>query len=208
MASITVNATGSVPVTEHRAEVHLRLEATAGLPGEALTALAGKIARLRGLLSERAVADDRVATEHLDVQPRWGEHGRADGAIAGTTVRVSLPSVDEVGALLDAALTAVGDGASVQHVGQVPVTTPALEAQARAEAVEAARAQAQELAAAAGGALGGLLSLLEAGPGAPAPFYAMAPNTGAVYRPKPHLWEAHDQVHVSVTAVYELVEPA
>lgn len=208
MASITVNATGSVPVTEHRAEIRLRLEAGADLPGEALTALAVKVERLRGLLAERQVADDFVATDHLDVQPHWSEHGRQEGAVAGTTVRVSLPAVADVGPLLDAALAAVGEGASVQHVAQVPVTTPAIEGQARARAVEAARAQAQELAEAAGGTIGGLLSLLEAGPGAPAPFFAMAPNTGAVYRPKPHLWEAQDHVHVTVTAVYELVDPA
>lgn len=204
MASITVNATGTAPVAEHRAEVHLRLEAGADLPGEALAALTAKVERLRGLLAERGVPDGAVATEHLDVQPRWDPAGgQPNGALAATSVRIAAPSPADVGALLDHLLGALGAGATVQHVAQVPVVPRELEVAARRAAVEAARDRAQQLAEAAGGTLGGLLSLLEGGAAGWSPFPGAARPMAAG---EVHVWERRSEASVTVTAVYELVE--
>ena len=207
MASITVNATGTAPVTEHRAEVHLRLEAGADLPGEALAALTAKVERLRGLLAERGLPDDAVATEHLDVQPRWDPAGgQPNGALAATAVRITVGSPAEVGALLDHLLGGLGAGATVQHVGQVPVVPADVEAAARRAAVEAARERAAQLAEAAGGALGGLLSLLEGGAPGWSPFPGPARPLAAAS--EVHVWERRSEATVTVTAVYELVDAA
>lgn len=202
MASITVNATGSVPVTEHRAEVHLHVEVGAEAPGDALAGLDQRLQRLRGVLAGQAVGDDDVATHGLHVQPRFDpEAGRERGATAGSTVVVGLAGLEAVPDLVAAV---VAEGVSVQQVVQVPVVTPDMEATARRLAVEQARELAGQLAAASGGAIGGLLSLLEPGGG----LHAYAPNTGIAYPHRTHVWEQHGRASVTVTAVYELVDPA
>ena len=202
MASITVSATGTAPVEEHRAEVHLGIETAPASPPDALAALASRVERLRGVLAERGVPDADVTTEQLHVQPHFDPQvGRPVGTTAGTSVRVALPSLDAVPALLTAV---VDDDVRVHHVGQVPVVTEAVESAARRDAVGKARARAAELAEAVGGTLGGLLSLLEGGP--PPAVSPTGMRLAAAAAPEVHLWERGSVASVTVTAVYELVE--
>jgi uncharacterized protein len=197
MASITVTATGTAPAPGQRAEVHLSVEATGASASEALASLAARLQRLRGVLAERGVDDQAVATQHLHVGPR---HDRPGTSSAGSTVQVSVGALGEVPPLLEALVGVEGVG--VGHVGQLPATDDAAEAAARRAAVEVARERAGQLADAAGGTVGGLLSLLEGGP--PVPMHGRMQLAAAT--PEAHLWEQQSQVAVTVTAVYELVE--
>src|SRR5690606_37792220 len=77
------------------------------------------------------------------------------------TVTATLRNVDKAGAVIDAAARAAGDAIRLNQVGFSFDDDTALRAAARADAVKNAMAQAKQLAAAAGVAVGPVLSITE-----------------------------------------------
>jgi uncharacterized protein YggE len=130
-----------------------------------------RMRRILGALSQAGVAGRDLQTTRFDVSierqqdPRGGL-GPITGYRVTSEVRATLRDLGRVGALLDAVVQA---GANSVHSLAFEKEDPAPElARARALAVAAARGKAEEIARAAGVALGEVLELGEGG-AAPGP---------------------------------------
>jgi uncharacterized protein len=114
------------------------------------------------LLRGRGVADKDLRTRQLSINPTYNDKsGTISGYQVDNTVQATLHSIDNAGALLDAAAGVVGNAVRVQQVGFSIGDDSALRAQARAQAVNQAKAQAAQIAKAAGVTLGRIRSITE-----------------------------------------------
>ncbi|MGH3874852.1 MAG: SIMPL domain-containing protein [Pseudonocardiaceae bacterium] len=89
-------------------------------------------------------------------------------------VTATLRDIGGAGGLIDAASAAAGDAVRVQQLGFSIGDDSASRAQARADAVRQAKAQAKQLADAAGVTLGRLHSITEVPVNPPSPIYREA----------------------------------
>jgi len=98
---------------------------------------------------------------------RGEQQPKADGYIARNTIRVEISRLDQIGRLLDAALAA---GANrIDGIDFMASTATEARRALLAAAIANARADAEEMAKAAGGSLGPLIELSTEGPQRPVP---------------------------------------
>lgn len=171
---IVTNGEGEAQVTPDRARVHIAVETRGKTAAEAAAEnariQAAVIARLRAL----GIAAERITTVGYNVQPEYNRSRDPDvteprviGYVARNTVRADVWRMEQVGPVIDAALAAGAN--SVGGLDMYSSREDAIRRQALANAVNAARADAEAMAAAAGGRLGPLLEL----------------TSGGFYRPQP-----------------------
>jgi uncharacterized protein YggE len=160
---IITSASGETQVTPDRARIDLTVE-TRGATAAAAAAENARIAttvqaRLRAL----GLTDQQLGTWGYSVHPEYNynrpdnQPPRITGYVARNTVRADLRRIDQVGLVIDAAIQA-----GANNVGGLDFYSSSLDIarqRALAQAVERARADAQVMAAAAGGRLGPLLEL-------------------------------------------------
>jgi uncharacterized protein YggE len=166
--TIMATATGRVAVRPDTAQVQLGAETRAPSLADATADVARRMTavleRLRALgVAERDVTTVTYAIDPL-VAPRRAdeEPTRILGYRVANVVQARIRQLDAVGRVLDAAVAA---GANVLRGPTFTVADPAaVEAQARALAVQNAAAKARQLAEAAGVALGELQLLTEGEP--------------------------------------------
>jgi uncharacterized protein YggE len=115
---------------------------------------------------EHALTVDGVAaadqqTTSLSLQQNWGTSG-PDGYAASDQITATLHNLSAAGRVIDDALAPAGDAARLYQASlSMSDTNPVMQA-ARQKAVQDAKAQAQQMANAAGGHLGNLISLTDA----------------------------------------------
>ena len=171
---IVTNGEGEAQVTPDRARVHIAVETRGKTAAEAAAENArvqtAVIARLRAL----GIPAERITTVGYNVQPEYNRSRDPDvneprviGYVARNTVRADVWRMDQVGPVIDAALAAGAN--SVGGLDMYSSREDAIRRQALANAVNAARADAEAMASAAGGRLGPLLEL----------------TSGGFYRPQP-----------------------
>lgn len=173
--SIVVNGTGRVSVPPDAAQLTLGVEAQAATLAEA-TADAGRrmsavVARVKGL----GVADADIATVAYSVDPRTApsdparrdEPPRIVGYHVSNLVRVTVRKLPDAGPILDAAVAAGANAVRGIQFTLLDSTKPLTDA--RASAVGDAMVKARQLAAAAGVALGEVISIRETGISSPVP---------------------------------------
>jgi uncharacterized protein YggE len=159
---IVTSGTGEAQITPDRARIDLAVEtrgATAALAASENARLSTAVlTRLRTL----GLTDAQLGTWGYNVQPEY-DYSRADnrprviGYVARNTVRADVRQVAQVGPVIDAAVAA-----GANNIGALDFYSSNLDqarATALAQAVEKARADAQVMAAAAGGRLGTLIEL-------------------------------------------------
>jgi uncharacterized protein len=171
---IVTNGEGEAQVTPDRARVHLAVETRGKTAAEAAAENAriqtAVIARIRAL----GIPAERVTTVGYTVQPEYNRsrdpnmvEPRVIGYVAHNTVRADVWRMDQVGPVIDASLAA-----GANRLGGLDMYSSredAVRREALANAVNAARADAEAMATAAGGRLGPLLEL----------------TSGGFYRPQP-----------------------
>jgi uncharacterized protein YggE len=119
---------------------------------------------LVNVLKEAGVADADIQTSELSVWPTYDEKGREiTGYAVSNMVTAKLRDMDGAGALIDAATFAVGNAIRMNGIAFSIDDTSELVAEARADAVKRAMAQAKQLADAAGVTLGDIVSIDETG---------------------------------------------
>jgi len=176
---IVTNGEGEAQVTPDRARVHIAVETRGKTAAEAAAENAriqtAVIARLRAL----GIAAERITTVGFNVQPEYNRSRDPDvsqprviGYVARNTVRADVWRMDQVGPVIDASLAAGAN--SVGGLDMYSSREDAVRREALANAVNAARADAEAMAAAAGGRLGPLLEL----------------TSGGFYRPQPMVMRA------------------
>ena len=162
VAQLVVSGRGEVKVTPDRALLSLTVETRR----PQASAAAQENARLQRLVFDtlRAVgiASSELSTADYSVQPeqRWNQQKQQSeliGYVVRNTIKVRILNVELVGKVIDAALSKGSNLVSALefYASNVEVARR----QALAQAVEQARADADVMARAAGGSVGGLLEL-------------------------------------------------
>lgn len=159
--TVTTRATGTVTGTPDLLTVALGVSTRADTAGEALAANATAANGLLQVLRDGGVADADLRTSGLTVGPTYGDTGQIIGYEVNNEVTATLRDLAAAGGLIDAAGAAVGDAVRVQRLEFSVDDDSAARADARADAVGRARAQAEQLAEAAGVSLGPILSITE-----------------------------------------------
>jgi hypothetical protein len=173
---IAVGAEGEATVAPDMAVVSLSVSGKAKELGPARDDVNARTSAVLERLRALGVADADLSAPDVAIQPEYDYRRGGQQLIGyGVTRRVTarVRSLDSLGAVLDGAVAA---GANEVHGAEMAASDPsAAEHEALRRAVEAARAKADAIAAAAGVALGPLARVEEAdGPGLPQPRMRMA----------------------------------
>ena len=124
------------------------------------------MSKVLGTLAEHGVAKDDVQTTGLEMNPVYQYHSSSPPTLTGYRVseraRVLVTDLKKAGAAVSAAVEAGGNDVRVNDLRLLVGDTEELMAQARAAAIEEARAKAEQYAAASGQELGEVLTISEA----------------------------------------------
>ena len=162
VAQILTSGRGEVRVTPDRATLSLSVETRRLTAAEASRENARLQQAVFDSLRSLGLSADQLSTTDYSVVPeqRWNQSKQQSeivGYVVRNTVRVQIRQLDQLGRLIDAAL---GKGSNVVSALELYASnTDGARRDALAKAVEQARADADVMARAAGGAVGGLLEL-------------------------------------------------
>ncbi len=159
--SITVGGMGSEYVTPERCVIDIGVTSRRPTVEEATRAAAASGDALLAALQEAGVAVEGLQTSNFSVGPyHEGEYWMVAGYETSIGYRVTVPTVDEIGPILAAAVVAGGDDVRAWGIRFESDPTGLLEI-ARQEAWEDAEARAESLAQLAGEPLGRLIDAHE-----------------------------------------------
>ena len=178
---ITAQATGTVTGTPDVVTISLGVETRSAVRADRARREQPARHRLINVVKDKGVAPEDLQTSQLSINPSYDDKGAVTGYQVTNMVTATLRDIARAGALIDAAGQAAGDAVRVQQLSFSIDDDSALRANARADAVRRAQAQAQQLAEAAGVALGPIHSITES-PTANAMVYphaAMATDSAA-----------------------------
>lgn len=168
-------ATGEATVVPDRGLVTFAVESRSPTAAAAGAANARVQTAVIAALRAKGVQSEHISTSGYSVSPNErydaGER-RVVGYIARNSVVVDLQRIEQVGALIDAAL-----GAGANRVGGLRYYSSTFESirrEALERAVEKAKADAEVMARAAGGTLGTPLEISASDDGGPRPMYEVA----------------------------------
>ncbi len=196
--TITVTGDGEATGTPDVAELSIGVSSRAKSAADALGTMSDRANKLIDVIKNAGVPDKDVQTVGLSLQPTTDDAGQITGYEASTTVVAQIHDIAKVGPGIDAASKQVGDDVRLDGVSFSFSDTGSLMSAARTDAVKRARAQADELAKAAGVELGEILSISEGSTASPVPdFRAGAADTASV-----PVQPGSQSVSVSVTMVF------
>jgi hypothetical protein len=159
---ISGNGTGRVRGTPDTMTVDIGVGARADSAEAAMANARDKANKVFEALRDSGVEERDIQTTSFYVTPVFDDEGeRVIGYEVSNTVAATLHDLDKAGKVIDSAATVGGDNIRIDGVWFSIEDTSDLVAAARAEAVKRARAQAEQLAAAAGLELGDVLSIQE-----------------------------------------------
>lgn len=163
---VVTSATGEARVTPDRAQIFIGVQTRAATAAQAGTDNARKTRAVIDAVKARGIPAEQIATSEYNLYPEYDQREqpregpqtpRVIGYVVSNTVRIEVRRLDQVGAIIDAALAA---GANMVNTIQFSASNvDAARRSALAEAVSRARGDAEALAKAAGGSLGALLEL-------------------------------------------------
>lgn len=185
LGQITVTGDGSVDAAPDLAVLSMGVTTTADTATKAMAQNTAALAVVLDRLKAAGIAERDVQTSNLSLNPNWTGYDnttppRITGYTAVNQVTVRIRALDNLGVVLDAAIT---DGANTINGLSFGLADPrpAMD-KARTAAVIDARAKAELLVQAAGANLGRILSIREGGGDAqPGPmFRAQMADSGPV----------------------------
>jgi uncharacterized protein YggE len=199
---VTVSAVGKALAVPDELTVSLGVTVRAATAREALARTNDRTRAAISAFEEGGVEDRDLATSDLSIWPIYGENSRVDTYEARNTLSVRLRDLAQAGSLLDTVAGVVGDDVVISGLTfKVSEPEPVL-SRARAEAMEAARTKAEELATAAGARVGEVLAIEEGG-GGQVPVYAKAARLAMAAESAP-IEAGEHELQVNVTVTYRL----
>lgn len=160
--AITGTGTGRVRGTPDTMTIDIGVETRAGSAEEALARNRDQATKVIETLRDAGVDEKDLQTSDLSIWPVYDDEGVGIVGYGITnSVTAILHDLDRAGAVIDAAAGVAGDAIRLNGLWFSIEDTNALVAAARADAVKRARAQAEQLADAAGVGLGDVLSIEE-----------------------------------------------
>jgi len=178
--TIKVSGHGKVEGTPDTATVTLGVETHAPTASDALRKNNDEAAKLIATLKGRGVAAKDIQTSDLSVRPDYGKDNHITGYAVSNTVTVRMHDIKNAGSMIDAAAEGAGNDIRVQGVMFSIDNTSDLVAKARANAVNEAASEAQQLATAANVKLGAIQTIVDANIDQPTPLYASAGVTASL----------------------------
>ena len=176
---ITVVGTGQVKGTPDVADVTVGVSARAKTAGDALSTANDRAARVIAALKDAGVSGDDIQTSGLSIQPTFAADDTITGYEVTNVVNARLRDIAHTGDTLDAVARVAGDEIRLQGITFSIDDDSALLATARTRAVKRARAQAEQLAAAADVSLGAVISIDEGAVSMPYDTRAATADAGA-----------------------------
>lgn len=158
--TISVSAQGSTRVTPDRATIQIGVQ-TQGATAAAASAENARLAeRVINAIKAVGIGSEQISTVNYSVNPEYRhiENRRPEviGYVVHNTVVVDVRQIEQVGRVIDASL---GAGANmINSLNFYAANTEEARRTALATAIEKARLDAEAVARAAGGSLGGLAS--------------------------------------------------
>jgi hypothetical protein len=198
--TITVTGHGEASGIPDVAELSIGVSSRAKSAADALSAMSDRANKLIAVIKDTGVADKDVRTAGLSLQPTMDNAGQITGYEASTSVVATIRDVSKVGPSIDAAAQQIGDDVRLNGVSFSFRDTGSLMGSARVDAVKRARADAEDLATAAGLQLGAVQSIAEGTTVTPIP-YAAAGGIRAAAVP---VLPGSQSVSVDVTMVFAL----
>jgi hypothetical protein len=207
--TVTTTGTGTVNGTPDTLSVGIDVSTTAVHVNQALQENNATSTAVQHALERDGVAVSDIQTGNLSLQENYTGSNVVSGYVADDTVTATLHHLSNAGTVINDAIAAAGDSGRLNGISLSMSDTNPLMAAARQQAVSVARTQAQQLAAAAGERLGGLVSLTdqpEQQPyGGTYPMVANGPSASAGTSTPVPLQPGSQQLSVQVTAVWSLV---
>lgn len=206
---ISVSGQSSSLVANDAARLTLGVAATRPTAKGALDAASRQMQRVIGSVKAGGVAPADIRTQNISVTRlvtrRKGGRTRNRGYRASQSIRVVVRAIDETGAIVQRAVSA---GATRVSGPEFFVSNASRSyREALAAAFDDAKADAEVLAARAGGRLGAVLSIEESTDSEPVPqAAAAAPSPVASDAPAPPVQAGESQLEASVSVVFELVD--
>jgi uncharacterized protein len=187
-SEISTSATGEARYIPDRATISMGVQTRAATAAKASAENAIKQRAVIDAIRAQGVAPEQISTVNYSLNadqqfnPQAGDRApKVIGYVATNTVRVEVRKVDQVGALIDAAIAkGANDVSSLDFHSSAP---DSLRRVALADAYRQAFADATVLARAAGGQLGELIELSTNGSAAPPQSYRMEALTGKTPTP-------------------------
>lgn len=205
---ISVNGQSTALVANDAARLTLGVSATRPTAKGALGAASRQMQRVIGAVKAGGVAPADIRTQNISVSRLvtrlQGGRTRNRGYRAVQSIRVVVRAIDQTGLIVQ---RAVGAGATRVSGPEFFVSNASRSyREALAAAFDNARADAEVLAARAGGRLGAVLSIEESTDSEPVPQAASAPSPVANDdAPSPPVQAGESQLEASVSVVFELV---
>lgn len=198
---ISTEATGTVTGTPDTVTVVLGVQTQAPDANTALEDNTAKASAVIGQLTGHGIADEDIQTSDLSVDAQHGPDHTVTGYQVTNQVTATVHEISKAGTLIDAAAGAAGDAIRVRNTSFSIADDSDLRAQARSEAVAQAKAQAQQIADAAGVDLGGVRSITEEPKkgGTPMPRRSLSDNAAAT-----PVEPGSQDLTVTVSAVYDI----
>lgn len=165
-ATITVTGHGTVTAEPDIATVSLGVQASAPSVAGALEPVQTGSDQLVEFLTSEGIDPADIQTNSIDVYTYRNERENLVTE-ASVNVTVTIRDLDAVGALIDGAANAVGNGFTIHGLSFGIDDPSTMLPEARAEAVADARAKAEQYAAAAGVELGDIVSMTDGSVAAP-----------------------------------------
>jgi uncharacterized protein len=203
-ASLVSSGQGEAKVTPDRVSVLVNVQTRAATAAAAAAENAQRTRAVLDALGRLGLAKDQLSTEGFSAYPemRYDKEGgnpRVSGYVVTNSVRAESKRVEQAGAIIDAALNAGANMINALSFYASSIEEP--RRQAIGLAVASARADAEAMALAAGGTLGGLLELSTQGPTSPPrPMFDMAARGKVAMAEQTPINPGQQTVNVYVTA--------
>lgn len=208
-ATVTVSASGTVTLVPDKATVYFGVTTQEETAEAAQSKNSEAVAKVVSVLTEQGVEEKSIRTTNYSMYPQYdyseaGEQ-RIIGYVVYTNMSVEDQNIEDLGKLLSACVAA-----GINNVDNVSFLCSGYDeaySQALTQAVEAARAKAEKLAAAAGKKLGDAVTVTEGWQDTSAR-YGKTVTAGAVYAEaaldagSPVLQPGESEISASVTVTY------
>jgi len=156
-SSATGTATGVPDQLTATMGVHTTGPTATGVLHDSNTRTQAIIDALKGA----GISADDIQTVQVNLGPNNDEGGHLNGYAADNQLSVTMRDLSKAGAQLDSITAAAGDSARISSVQLGFNHDDALKSSARADAVKRARAQAEEMAKAAGADVGNVRTITD-----------------------------------------------
>jgi uncharacterized protein YggE len=204
-ATITVTGSGEVEGTPDTATFDIGVSTTAHTAVEALEENNAQVATLEQSLEQSGVQLKDMQTSWLNLSANTNSRGKVKNFTADDELTVTMNNLSNLGAALDAAVTATGNGVTLDGISFSISNQSALLGAARAQAMQAANTEATQVAAGGGLTLGPIVSITDQENAGQYVYYSQLNTAAPVAGTAVPVQPGQQQISVQVTVVYQLV---